>query len=54
MPKSVDAHNGLGLAFALQGRIEEAIGQFQLALALDPESADARRNLAIARRQRRQ
>jgi len=26
---------------------------FQIALALDPESADARRNLAIALRQRR-
>jgi Flp pilus assembly protein TadD len=33
--------------------VDEAIDQFQLALTLDPGSADARRNLAIALRQRR-
>ena len=53
MPNSVEAHTGLGLAFALQGKLNEAIDQFQIALTLDPESADARRNLAIALRQRR-
>jgi Flp pilus assembly protein TadD len=52
MPNSVEAHTGLGLALASQNRVDEAIDQFQLALKLDPESAEARRHLAAALRQR--
>ena len=53
LPNSAEAHTGLGLAYTLQGKVDEAIDQFQLALRLDPQSADARRQLAIALRQRR-
>ena len=36
---------------ALDGRLDEAAGRFQRALEIDPESADARRNLAAVREQ---
>jgi tetratricopeptide (TPR) repeat protein len=48
--KSAEAHNNLGIALASTGRMEEAIEQFRLALASDPEFNDAKRNLAMATR----
>jgi len=36
----------------LQGRLPEAIEQFEQALRLKPEFADAQRNLEMARRAR--
>jgi tetratricopeptide (TPR) repeat protein len=42
------AHNNLGNALADQGRLEEAIDQFQKALQLNPEDADAVYNLGNA------
>jgi spermidine synthase len=48
--KSAEAHNNLGIALASTGRMDEAIDQFRLALAIDPEFADAKRNLAMATR----
>ena len=36
MPKSVEAHNNLGIALGRKGRLEEAVNQFQEALKLDP------------------
>jgi tetratricopeptide (TPR) repeat protein len=32
---------------AVQGRLDEAIGHLERAIALDPQSEDARRNLAV-------
>jgi spermidine synthase len=47
---SAEAHNNLGIALASTGRMQEAIDQFRLALASDPEFDDAKRNLAMATR----
>jgi tetratricopeptide (TPR) repeat protein len=49
MPDSADAHNNLGSALASQGELDEAIDQFQQALALQPALVDAQRNLAKLR-----
>ncbi len=46
---SAQAFNGLGKALGQLGRHDEAIEQFNQALRLDPENAEARLNLAIAR-----
>ena len=53
MPESVKARNNLGIALASQGKLDEAIGEFQQALAAEPNSAEARRNLTTALQQRR-
>jgi Flp pilus assembly protein TadD len=44
-PNSSDAHNNLGAALALMGRISEAIEELKSALRLDPNNSDARNNL---------
>jgi Flp pilus assembly protein TadD len=51
-PDYAEAHNNLGIALGSQGRLRDAIGQFEQALRLKPEFPDARRNLEIARRVR--
>jgi tetratricopeptide (TPR) repeat protein len=52
-PRSVQTHNNLGIALGIQGRIDEAIAEFEQALAIDPAFEDARRNLSMARAQKR-
>jgi Flp pilus assembly protein TadD len=47
-PASVEAHNGLGVALASQGRVAEAMEHYGEALRLDPESAEAHSNMAGA------
>lgn len=47
-PKSVDGLEQLGLAIALSGRFEEAVGPFEEAVRLDGRDASARLNLAVA------
>jgi len=51
-PQSAQAHNNLGIALGIQGRIDEAIGHFEEALKIQPGFADAERNLATARQAR--
>ncbi len=46
--ESLFARNNLGNALALQGRFDEAIDQFQRALKIDPNDADAVYNLGNA------
>ena len=45
-PKQPEGHNWLGLALGSLGRSREAIQQFRAALALQPNYANARFNLA--------
>jgi Flp pilus assembly protein TadD len=42
-----EAHSNLGTALADRGRLDDAIAQFQAALAVDPGYAEARYNLGI-------
>jgi tetratricopeptide (TPR) repeat protein len=46
-PENPYAHNNLGIALLQQGRLDEAILQFQKSLALKPDYADADYNLGI-------
>ena len=45
---SAQAHNNLGIALASTGRMAEAIRQFKVALEINPDFDDAKRNLAMA------
>jgi predicted membrane-bound spermidine synthase len=49
VPDSAEVHNLLGLAHLRGGRVDEAIGEFQEALARDSRSANARANLGQIR-----
>jgi tetratricopeptide (TPR) repeat protein len=49
-PDHAEAHNNLGVAFYQQRRTDEAIRQFQEALSLKPDCADARIHLTGASR----
>jgi Flp pilus assembly protein TadD len=39
VPESAATYNALGIGWAAQGRIDEAMGEFMKALALDPDNA---------------
>jgi Flp pilus assembly protein TadD len=47
-PADAEAHYHLGLEWLQRGRIDEAIGQFQEVIRLEPDDAGARNNLARA------
>jgi superkiller protein 3 len=44
------AHNGLGLALQQQGKLEEAIQEFQRSISLDASYTVAKNNLKEAQR----
>ena len=46
-------HNELGIALASEGRLEEALAELQQAVRLQPNSAEARSNLAVVMEQLR-
>lgn len=46
--RNARAHNGLGLARMAEGRDAEARAEFEAALAIDPQLAEARVNLGVA------
>jgi len=48
-PDYAQAHNGIGVVLANQGRTDEAIRHFSEALRLDPSYKDARNNLERVR-----
>ena len=45
-PTNAEAHRNLGVALGFQGRIDEAIREVQASLQLQPDSAEARDQLA--------
>jgi len=47
-PRTVEAHNNLGIALGSSGDLDAAIAEFRRALAIDPTSPDARGNLELA------
>jgi Flp pilus assembly protein TadD len=48
-PRSVEAHNNLGIALGSLGRLDEAIAAFEQALRIQPDFTDAVKNLATAK-----
>ncbi|MGH9140856.1 MAG: tetratricopeptide repeat protein, partial [Vicinamibacterales bacterium] len=52
-PTSARTLNNLGIALGSQGHMEQAIDQFRQAIAVQPDSEDAKRNLAMALRVRK-
>jgi spermidine synthase len=56
VPESAATHNALGIGWAAQGRIDEAMAEFLKALALDPEDASTHWHLGagFASQNRRQ
>jgi Tfp pilus assembly protein PilF len=46
VPDSTDAHNNLGLVQTLTGELNAAEGSYQMAVTLDPDNAQAWKNLA--------
>jgi protein O-mannosyl-transferase len=50
-PDYWEAHNSLGITYANQGRLTEALAQFQKALTIDPKNAQLRSNVETAAKQ---
>lgn len=48
MPNSPWAHNGLGHVYSTQGRMDDAIREFKVALRLRPDYADVHNSLGMA------
>jgi tetratricopeptide (TPR) repeat protein len=46
-PQSRDAHRELGISYAQQDRVEEAMAQFKALQTIDPDDVAAHYNLAI-------
>jgi tetratricopeptide (TPR) repeat protein len=46
--RCAEAHNNQGVALVRQGRLQEAIEQYERALGIEPDYAEARNNLGVA------
>jgi Tfp pilus assembly protein PilF len=46
-PKSVHAYTGRGHAYRAKGDYDQAVADYREALRLNPEDADAKRNLEL-------
>jgi tetratricopeptide (TPR) repeat protein len=53
-PRDLDARNLLGMLYAEQGQLDRARAEWQEALRIDPNFADARRNLELLEQMMRQ
>jgi spermidine synthase len=51
VPESADVHNILGSAHASEGRLDQAIDEFRLAVRVEPQSPEAHWNLGTALRE---
>ena len=47
-PYLLKAHNNLGVIYAAQGRLQEAVAAWKTALAIDPADPQTKRNLEEA------
>jgi Flp pilus assembly protein TadD len=47
-PSCVEAHYNLGMAWARQNRLDEAIPEYEQTLKIDPDCAEAHANLGVA------
>lgn len=47
-PNDPDSHHYLGVALGMAGQHDDAVSAFRTALSLDPDHADAKRNLKVA------
>ena len=45
-PLDANAHNSLGVIYALQGHLDEAIREFKTTLQIEPNHRNARNNLS--------
>ena len=54
MPEAPNLLNGLGIALAMQGKIDDAIALFRQAVKINPQYTDAKNNLnaALAEKQK--
>jgi len=46
--RSAEAHNNLGVLYQDAGRLDDAVAEFQRALAIDPRHVKARSNMGVA------
>jgi protein O-GlcNAc transferase len=49
-PEVVEAHYNLGLAYAMERKLKQAISEWEKVLQLDPHHTSARNNLEKAKR----
>jgi Flp pilus assembly protein TadD len=49
-PERAALHNNLGVIYARSGMLNEALYEFMITLAMDPDNADAKKNLNRAMR----
>lgn len=47
MPNSSRAHNGLGLSYAREGMLDEAVNEYLIALKINPDNTNALLNLGV-------
>jgi Flp pilus assembly protein TadD len=48
-PADIEAYNNLGVAYAMQGELDKAVGLWQKVLEMDPGNPKAKDNLAKAK-----